>query len=162
MDSFLNELNNWTVDQSKEWCQNWIALDKLLGDKWLNKLPDFPCSQPGSKEKGWKEVPTDVNSHPGCSTCFRSAPANFLNLNSSGQQCCYDKDGKLITSGTGSGTADRRNALNNPLGHFFADVQPWLVCSKAGMLAEYLDRRPNNKGSENEKPCPENEQPPGK
>ncbi|HMO85970.1 MAG TPA: hypothetical protein PKC18_13735 [Lacipirellulaceae bacterium] len=64
------------------------------------------------------------------------------------QQCCYDKDGKLVTEGPGAGTPDR----NDP-DHIDSDVAPW-KCAKfldngfGDYFNEYLRYRPPNKGND--------------
>ncbi|XZE34501.1 RHS repeat-associated core domain-containing protein [Pirellulaceae bacterium SH501] len=161
IDEWIKKINDMAEDEAKAQCQLWLDFDTKLGDDWLKKLPTCPCTKAGaegSKKPKWVEFPTDVNSHKGYSTCFRSAPSLLPpNPAQGGQQCCYDDKGNLITSGTGAGTPDRRNPSLNPLGHFIHDVYPWLVCSKGGMLDKYLERRPNDQGEdENGKPCEEN------
>jgi hypothetical protein len=57
----------------------------------------------------------------------------------SGQQCCYDTNGKLIKDGSGAGTPDKVSTCKgeNPdgtmkvrssglWGHYFRDVRPWV------------------------------------
>ena len=47
-----------------------------------------------------------------------------------GQQCVYDKCGRLITSGPGAGSVDKVSpnvtTLGLPLPHYYADVQPFV------------------------------------
>ncbi len=54
-------------------------------------------------------------------------------------QCGYDCNGRVITAGTGAGTADSNNA--NPLGHFLMDVLPWEL-TPHGKIDDYHKHRP--------------------
>lgn len=104
-----------------------------------------------------EESPSDVITHPGCATCFRSFEVLSM---SGGQQYCYDQDGSLITSGTGGGTVDGVTPVN-PLGYFIHDVFPYLVCKKAGMLDDYEIFGPIDQGIDpNGNPCAKNPTPP--
>lgn len=157
IEEWKRKVDSLTIAAAKSECEAWAKFDKQLGDKWRKKLSKCPCTRP-DKKKGWIESPTDVKTHPGCKTCFRSSPKLVPpNPLQGGQQCCYDKAGNLITSGSGSGTIDRRNPFANPLGHFIHDVYPALVCAKAGMIDVYIERRPNDPGEDaNGKPCTDN------
>ena len=121
-----------TVEVCKAECKAWIEWDTNLGDDWLKKLPKCPCNQSEATATKWKKFPTDRNTHPGCTTCFRSRPTILPpDLLQPGQQCCYDDKGHLITCRTRSGTVDRRNPGINLGGHLYWDVYPYLVCKKA-------------------------------
>jgi YD repeat-containing protein len=141
---------------------------------WWTKLPDCPCTNPDINAKGERDPTRDEsigwasegsNSyHPGAAECFRSYPtaSNGLSLDGPGQQCCYDSNHQLITSGSGAGTPDRHNTAEGEDGdgdvdrywggvakHSIDDVLPhgalgWKVYNKYW---------PPNKG----KDCPDNE-----
>ena len=60
-----------------------------------------------------------------------------------GNQCCYDKNGYLITDPPGAGTVDRISPERSVIGHFFADVLPSFLCSGDQESRDiYLDKRP--------------------
>jgi hypothetical protein len=107
---------------------------------WYDKLPDCPCFSPGDKlDDGWAIEKGDLSKfHKGATTSFRSYPAIETSAGKSGQQCCYDENGKLITSGQAAGTPDRigtckgenekgivRLRILGLPGHFKNDVKPW-------------------------------------
>lgn len=74
---------------------------------WLNDLPDCPCTIEGDCNKPdpdvWNEPTTELHGyHIGATKCMRSK-----SVNGAANQCCYDENGKLITHGSGSGSADR-------------------------------------------------------
>lgn len=67
----------------------------------------------------------------------------------SGQQCCYHRNGLLITGPPGGGTVDRVSPDVSVFGHFVQDVLPYLLCCKAGVFSdcgEYYDKRPSDSG----------------
>ena len=67
----------------------------------------------------------------------------------SGQQCCYDGNGLLVTGPPGDGTVDRVSPDISTVRHFIRDVLPFLICCKAGIFSncdEYYQRRPSDRG----------------
>ncbi|MBX3356734.1 MAG: hypothetical protein KF724_13655 [Phycisphaeraceae bacterium] len=130
---------------------------------WLTGLPTCPCTlaqakgetHPTRREK-WRDSPLTgprylgeefgtANSwscsggrivrryHPGASECCRSTTTN---RHRAAQQCCYDGQGKLITSGGGAGTPDRAPAQ---FPGWYTDHWDWDVAPFR--LAEDLDRK---------------------
>ncbi len=94
-----------------------IALARSLATKypgWLNKLPNCPCTDAAAKA-----APSDWAGPNACKppyhidavTGYRSVKgyASVAGTNH-GQQCCYDKNGNLITDGAGAGTPDVEQA----------------------------------------------------
>ncbi|ADG66878.1 AmoP [Planctopirus limnophila DSM 3776] len=167
--NFIDKLGKDIKNKSKELCEiecaawaEWDATETPLD--WSEKVQPCPCNQSsletGKERVRWVESPTDVATHPGCKTCFRSLNTlPWLALVVPGQQCCFDDGGKLLTCGTGAGTVDYKHSIDNPIGHFLRDVYPYMVCEKAGMLDKYLERRPNNQGKDSDgNPCPQNPQ----
>ena len=147
---------------------------------WTLPLPPCPCalklstcrvyeSEPGGTgvPLGWETValrpsrqwdrPTSslFGYHRGATWCMRSKP-----VGGHANQCCYDKGGRLMTHGSGSGSADRVPAsiLSFP-GHFSQDVKPadlaiFLDGGKWGCWSErYLLVRPQHMGTN---PCGKN------
>lgn len=110
---------------------------------WLNQLPACPCQNPdwsGIKlDDGWAKDKGDIATyHTGTQECFRSYPAIETKEGTSGQQCCYDGHGDLITGGRAAGTPDKESTcsgedkvgimtlrLSGVLGHYRRDVQTW-------------------------------------
>ena len=100
-------------------------------DKWYEALPHCPCENPdlnGAKlNDGWarERYRNEMGFfqktfagkkdftffHEGATTSFRSYPYVKTIINGknfkSGQQCCYDKNDKLIMGGLGAGTPDK-------------------------------------------------------
>lgn len=134
--------------------------DKWFNDNkdlsWLNELPDCPCTIGAGRKSGdtadekWESLTDSLwGYHEGASLCMRSKP-----VEGHANQCCYDKCGKLITHGSGSGSADYTpGGFWTFLGHKKSDMDPadwakrldgeeWGGCSEA-----YLLRRPQ-KGAE--------------
>lgn len=147
------------MEEAAAQCDLWADLDKkLYGDDWLKKLKPCPCKKADALKPDFEPYPSDVLTHAGCEICYRTPfkPGSPLR---SGQQCCYDKSGELITSGTGAGTPDFYHPIIvlNPAGHFINDVYPFLVCKKAGRMDKYWERRPPNKGDDgNGNACKDN------
>jgi hypothetical protein len=112
----------------------------LVNDKWIAQLPECPCEVPDKKlvGDGWAVDIGDIKKHhKGASICFRSYPAIKTDQGMSGQQCCYDSEGQLITTGKGAGTPDRETscagegndgrmkvAFPGVIFHYFKDVLP--------------------------------------
>ena len=104
-------------------------------EKWYDLLPHCPCENPdqnGAKvndgwarekkhsEMGWLQKTFAGKKdftffHEGAVASFRSYPYVKTSINGkkfkSGQQCCYDDKGKLIITGLGAGTPDKRDWL---------------------------------------------------
>lgn len=75
----------------------------------------------------------------------------------SGQQCCYDNRGLLVTGPPGGGTVDRVSPDVSFWRHFTSDVIPFLLCCKAGIFSdcdEYYRHRPSDTGEQFEPPVP--------
>jgi RHS repeat-associated protein len=145
----------------------WYGNNKNLD--WTNSLPDCPCKLVKNGEQ-W-EIPVNVTHkdwgnpvsgkglcgyHVGAAFCIRSKhketvhtpvgdlviPTAFVSAN----QCCYTNDGKLITKGSGMGSADYyQGTLVTIGGHLLFDMKPadaalkldggvWGPCSEAYLL----------------------------
>ena len=86
---------------------NWFAEYEDIA--WVADLPDCPCSIGSGKKSGenvddgkWGNLTDSLHGyHEGATLCMRSKP-----VKGHANQCCYDKCGKLITHGSGSGSAD--------------------------------------------------------
>lgn len=181
--------------QAIEYFMAWYNREKR-DLSWNNKLPPCPCKvtkvtvtrcyanwgAPGfgyryteevfvlqDQDKGAWEAPGNPNIfgnfHPGAASCIRSKPVPGTR---SGEQCCYDKDGALITNGAGAGSADKGapsnglwDNLNGPEGHQIVDVDPWkwaqwLDGGTYGPFTKlYQEVRPTN----NKNNCPTNKKP---
>lgn len=114
--------------RSKDWANEIASCPCTLagaeGERYRHKGVERvrnPNPYPGDRPDGWNgsseiEVETACPSwscssmlvdryHPGATTCCRqTSPSPHP---TAGQQCCYDANGELITSGSGAGTADR-------------------------------------------------------
>lgn len=110
---------------------------------WYELLPACPCRNPDFSGTvlgdGWAKDRGDLATyHTGAAASFRSYPPVRTPEGRSGQQCCYDQHGNLITAGTGAGTPDRKSTCAGEtrsgvmrlrivgiLAHMRADVKPW-------------------------------------
>lgn len=84
-----------------------------------------------------------ANYHPGGEYELRTAdPSKY---GGSGQQCIYDKQGKLMTKIPAAGTADKSspNAPNNT--HIRDDVEPYDLARELGRIyvERYYEVRPS-------------------
>jgi RHS repeat-associated protein len=135
----------------------WVALEQADAG-WLSNIPDCPdkiCvanGQPQDCDNGqWKSLGAASQTfHPGASWCMRSDTSS-----GPGQQCCYDSQGDLITSGLGAGTPDRQAASfwnGIFLNHYFHDVAPFNIAwqldggALGPNLSAYLAVRPPSQG----------------
>lgn len=128
---------------------NCIAQKIDTGKKWYDKLPGCPCKNPDRNGvvlgDGWAKDKANIKKyHKGAAASYRSYPPVKTQEGASCQQCCYDKNGDLITSGRGAGTPDKSSACkgedNNGamtirffglIGHYWKDVKPWAKFMKA-------------------------------
>ena len=110
-------------------------------ERWVAGLPACPCVQPqvAAVGDGWAaDRHSSLRQHPGAEACFRSYPPVETAVGRSGQQCCYDRSGELVTSGSAAGTPDRATSCRGEsadgrmkvrvLGfaaHVLKDVRPW-------------------------------------
>ena len=141
----------------------WYRANKDLS--WIDSLPACPCClehhngtflSPGA---GWGR-PVQNSLHPGSSVCIRTD--TYIGA---GEQCCYDKDGRLITRGQGAGTPDKyAPSFFNLLWllHYMSDVEPFLLAKRLDernggvfFLQRYLELRP----PQNKNNCPDNGEP---
>ena len=81
--------------------------------RWWEALPDCPCNE-NQIPPGWTGGAANQTYHPGAQNCYRSPALTEDEVVAAGldarlrpgQQCCYDPNGNLITSGAGAGTPD--------------------------------------------------------
>ena len=132
---------------------------------WYSKLPPCPCENPDKNgiklNDGWAIDKGNINKyHYGANVSYRSYPFTKTNGGKSGQQCCYDINGKLITEGSGAGTPDIVSTCKGEdengkmkirilgiLGHLHKDVSPWKKAGgvNGGWLKYNLIWRPDNR-----------------
>lgn len=124
-------------------CQSLTATEVQTGGgaEWTSRLPACPClaPEPTVVEDGWAlDRVSSLRQHLGAAACFRSYPPVTTGVGRSGQQCCYDPTGALVTSGSAAGTPDRATSCRGErpdgrmkvrlvgfLNHVFKDVRPW-------------------------------------
>ena len=112
-------------------------------NNWYEQLPACPCRNPDWENvklnDGWARDAGDISKyHRGANECFRSYPPIETIEGSSGQQCCYDAKGDLITNGSAAGTPDKESTCKGEntagrmlyryegvLGHYRKDIRPW-------------------------------------
>lgn len=97
---------------------------------WRNVLPDCPCMDAEARNSPEWSGPDAClpGYHPGACSGYRSARAFSSGGNTShGQQCCYDRNGRLITEGPAAGTPDLWAPIGviNTTRHYFDDVRPF-------------------------------------
>jgi len=145
------------IERMKKEFDKWY--NDNLDTSWTKKLDECPDKLCISNKKPvdctngqWSCLTkADQRYHPRAEWCMRSK-----NYFGAGQQCCFKKNGQLITYGLGAGTPDKRSAslLNFVyLAHYFHDVQPFGVAwdldggIKGTYLTKYLEVRPPDQGS---------------
>ena len=148
----MSIIKKYGTKKVEAWFNRWFNKQKTdMG--WVNDLPDCPCKldmsggEPKSPSKEFSGPSTILKQflHPGAKWELRSKE---------GQQCCYDADGNLLTSGPGAGTADKESPaskLNSPF-HFVADVLPFFIAyhldknTHGDHVDQYIEVRPPNVG----------------
>ena len=147
--------NGPTLRDVQRYCSDWIKKELKFNENndWLNKLPDCPrkIQKIGGKwisprPKKWtKPKKASQRYHKCAEMCMRSKGGKGM----AGQQCCYDKKGKLITKGSGAGTPDKVSPGKSWYGHLMADVLIFESCIKYlgnSWVNEYHRVRPPNTG----------------
>ena len=110
----------------------------------FTSVPNCPCTLaglkalPGTISKMKDDKWISDRFHPGSSECWRiwtvstSTYADGSPVQS-GNQCCYDAKGGLITWGPGAGTPDEYGPGVGGVDHYFCDVVPFnKLCEKYG------------------------------
>jgi hypothetical protein len=131
------------------------------GKNWVERLPHCPnelkkdgsgFTSPDSSEWSmtWYFGITQFfgNYHPGGEYELRTKdPAKY---GGNGNQCVYDKCGKLITEQPGAGTADWSSPEGKGNSHIRDDVKPFddaryleSVCGLSGCINKYYEVRPS-------------------
>jgi RHS repeat-associated protein len=138
----------------------WVNGEKayMTHSNWTKSLPSCPCRVDEIKcpDPTWSQPTTWLwGFHKGARSCARSKGSSMTG--NSGDQCCYDNNGNLITAGSGAGSSDRMNTdVNNfgSEGHQACDVSPAVLAERldGGTFGKYskmyLEVRPtNNKGN---------------
>ena len=82
---------------------------------------------------------------PNSTGCYISTATG---LNGSGQQCCYNSQGRLTIGYPSGGTLDLVSGNSNKSGHFLLDVLPFINCCKLSAKCEkYYQKRPSDNSS---------------
>jgi RHS repeat-associated protein len=129
--------------------QDWYERNRDI--TWTKNLEPCPCNLKDrckNKDK-WTEPTTELHGyHVGATSCIRSSTGIWKSEN----QCCYDENGNLITSGSGQGSADRwRGPSITFPGHVVYDMEPadWATLLDGGRWGchseAYLNVRPQVK-----------------
>ncbi|KAI1707227.1 nidogen-like domain-containing protein [Ditylenchus destructor] len=139
-----------TNDSRRRTCQAWYNTDP--GTQSFN-LPDCPCtSEQADNDADFERDGSAALTwffHPGADHCVRSKRKSAAQ---GGQQCCYDKGGKLLVGPPGGGTEDwgshgDRNVVSNFLSHARADILTWHACcwdDPSGPYCKmYYEKRPS-------------------
>jgi hypothetical protein len=119
------------------WFTFWFFSRKEQKD-WYEQLPHCPCTNPDRNDiqlkDGWaKDIGNIDEFHKGSTKCFRSYPAIKTSAGLSGQQCCYDAEGRLITCGAGAGTPDKVSTC------LVEDENGIMVIRYVGLVAHYIE-----------------------
>ncbi len=141
--------------KERDKCRSWAAKEQQ-DQSWLDALPSCPCTLMDIPPGEFTEPAPPSCCHPGAAKCIRSTIASESDC-PSGQQCCYDAKGNLITDGDGAGTPDK-TAPNGPIctkKHYDDDVKPYTWCRDGSELDTYRKARPPNNGNK----CPPNKVP---
>ncbi|XP_043802170.1 uncharacterized protein LOC122719947 isoform X2 [Apis laboriosa] len=153
----LNFVNGTNEDPCQKWLNSRDKLEQVFLDG-LTSLPACPCQYPSNifyddkiwdekrmKYFRWRDVSGDSQRldvyKPGATYCIRS-----LLTQGSGsaavQHCCYDRQRKLLTRGSGAGTPNFVSPEISPILHERIDILPWRLCK--GDFSRYNGVRPPN------------------
>lgn len=135
----------WERIHGKNWpralCENWIRTDRFLRN-FANEIPLCPCTlEHAVLDKGrfMPDIDCDRDSNPSClqhKGAIHCVKTGQPNIQGSEQQCCYDRNGFLLTSYDQMwGSRPRRN---HNIG-----VMPWNEANKVPTLSTWFnDVRP--------------------
>ena len=116
----------WDSYSDAQKFEEWIRLERS-DNAWLKNLPDCPCSTDCIDDEKWGELTDSLHGyHVGANRCMRSKPSG-----GHANQCCYDSSGKLLTGGSGIGSADfAPGTVWTFLDHRAHDMQPADLATK--------------------------------
>ncbi|XP_071485618.1 isthmin-1-like [Diadema antillarum] len=157
VDDMSGVIDNTDIDRCKEWME--CRSEKLVSYlKRLENLPSCPCLYPAALtvnspivdrhfrsyfrwvvvdlETSWLRLSTFK---PTAVACIQSEHSSLL----ASQQCCYDRNQRLITRGQGAGTPQLISAKISRELNYKIDVLPWIIC-KGDWMKYNLVRPPNN------------------
>lgn len=161
----LNFVNGTSEDPCQKWLNSKEKFDEVfLGG--LTSLPGCPCQYPSNifyddkiwdekrkKHFRWRDVSGESQRldvyKPGAAYCIRSLLTQGTG-SAAAQHCCYDRDRKLLTRGSGAGTPNFVSPEISSILHEKIDVLPWRLCK--GDFSRYNEVRPPN----NENNCETN------
>ncbi|KAK2575729.1 hypothetical protein KPH14_012118 [Odynerus spinipes] len=165
----LKELNfvGETVDEDP--CQKWLNSKDKLEEAFLGPLvalPACPCQYPSNifyddklwdekqqKHFRWRDVSGESHRldvyKPGAAYCVRSLLAQGSG-SAAAQHCCYDRQRRLITRGSGAGTPNFVSPEISIALHEKIDILPWRLCK--GDFSRFNKVRPPN----NDNGCDDN------
>ncbi|XP_069789027.1 sushi domain-containing protein 2 isoform X2 [Narcine bancroftii] len=148
---------------AKEKCLNWVKYEKTLPD-FLSEIADCPCTLAQSRADTGRFHPDygcDIEQgsvctyHPGAVHCVRAVQASPRY--GSGQQCCYDAEGRqiLTVDSMGGSTPDRGHDWGSPpyekpprvpgFSHGLYDVISFYYCCLwSDNCQQYTDLRPSS------------------
>jgi hypothetical protein len=100
---------------------------------WKDDLPECPLTEDGIDDSWSKDPDAAIKKyHPGAKACYRKTAEEAHHQDPrwgsdlvAGQQCCYDCNGKLITTGAGAGTPDVCSSEESVILHLGYDVIPF-------------------------------------
>uniref|UniRef100_A0A1B6E4X2 AMOP domain-containing protein n=2 Tax=Clastoptera arizonana TaxID=38151 RepID=A0A1B6E4X2_9HEMI len=140
-------------------CEQWMDCHHTLQKAFLSSLPACPCHYPSGifyEDKLWDKNQDqhfrwrDASGErldvykPGAEYCIRSLlPHNSISL--AAQHCCYDKNRRLITRGSGAGNPNFVSPDVSVDLHDKVDILPWRLCK--GDFTRYNRVRPPNNGN---------------
>jgi hypothetical protein len=116
---------------------------------WLDVLPDCPCTyeEAMANPDVWKDSTSPFSSwfHPGAAHDVRTKHGyRTIPDSNHGQQCTYDNDGKLITSGPGAGTPDVWSPETNFWNHQATDVDTYNALGSNVYVRYWTPNNDNN------------------
>jgi hypothetical protein len=146
----------------------WVDKEKEDSD-WLDSLPDCPCDVEDSRKASEVWHPPSAlfvaSYHPGADVCIRSKIQGSGDPAEPGQQCCYDKNGELITRGAGAGTPDKVSPdcdgdfehIMQTSGHQVEDVLPFDRAVELDQLQDSINQSSKNPTTRQRPPSTKNQ-----
>lgn len=116
---------------------------------WLDVLPDCPCTfdEAMADPDVWEDSTSPFTStyHPGADKDVRTKNGyQTIPDSSHGQQCTYDADGNLITSGPGAGTPDVWTPNTHFWNHQRVDVRTYNALGSNVYVRYWVPNNGNN------------------
>ncbi|XP_055351550.1 protein mesh-like [Paramacrobiotus metropolitanus] len=137
-------------DYAGQFCRDWYYSDRALPE-FIGSLEACPCTKQQAQADKGRFIPDVECDYDGISTCnfhkdaIHCVYGRVQPSTGAGQECCYDREGKLLLNNLGSGSPNRVHPYGAPtsresvasLSNWLHDKMPWFLCCTWSDNCEY-------------------------